>query len=137
MKPGNKKSFRVKGMLDWYAFAGMALMPMGDGNFIMALNAAVRRGIKKREGAMLHVQIEVDNEYSIETPDYLLECFEYEPEAEIFFNKLPKSHQSYFIKWIESAKTEPTKIKRITQTITGLSKGCNFSGMMRMFKENR
>ena len=32
MNPGNKKSFRVRGMLDGFAVAGMALMPMGGGN---------------------------------------------------------------------------------------------------------
>ena len=39
LSPGNKKSFRVRGMLDGFAVAGMALMPMGEGNFIMALKA--------------------------------------------------------------------------------------------------
>ena len=46
LKPGYKKSFRVKGMLDGLAVSGMALMPMGDGNFIMALKADIRRPLK-------------------------------------------------------------------------------------------
>ena len=66
-----------------------------------------------------------------------MECFDYEPEALEFFNTLAKSHRDYFIKWIEGAKTEPTKIKRIAQTITALSKGCNFGEMIRMFREIR
>jgi hypothetical protein len=32
IKPNNKKSFRVKGMLDGLAVGGLALMPMGEGN---------------------------------------------------------------------------------------------------------
>jgi hypothetical protein len=137
LKPGNKKSFRVKGMLDSFGFRGIALLPMGDGNFIMALNAAVRKGIRKNKGAMLHVRLEADDEFKIEIPAYLTECFEYEPEAETFFNSLPKSHRDYFVKWIESAKTEPTKVKRITQAITALAKGCGFGEMIRMNRENR
>ena len=31
LKPGNKKSFRVKGKLDHYSFAKTALLPMGEG----------------------------------------------------------------------------------------------------------
>jgi uncharacterized protein YdeI (YjbR/CyaY-like superfamily) len=110
---------------------------MGEGNFIMALNAAVRKGIRKSKGAMLHVQMEADNDFSIEVPAYLTECFEDEPDAEEFFNKLPKSHRDYFVKWIEGAKTEPTKVKRITQAITALSKGYGFGEMIRMSRENR
>jgi hypothetical protein len=40
LKPGHKKSFRVKGRLDQYPIKGVALLPMGEGDFIMALNAA-------------------------------------------------------------------------------------------------
>src|SRR5688500_7949439 len=57
LKPGNKKSFRVKGKLDDYAIRGVALIPMGGGDFIMALNAEIRKGIKKRKGARLQVSL--------------------------------------------------------------------------------
>ena len=43
--PQNKKSFRVKGKLDAYAIEGVALIPMGEGDFIMALNAGMRKSI--------------------------------------------------------------------------------------------
>src|SRR4051812_18122609 len=61
LKPGNKKSFRVKGKLDNYPIKKIALLPMGGGKFIMALNAAMRKSIGKRKGAMLKVQIEEDH----------------------------------------------------------------------------
>ncbi|HYJ64643.1 MAG TPA: DUF1905 domain-containing protein [Parafilimonas sp.] len=53
IKPNNKKSFRVKGKLDNYAIKSIALLPMGNGNFIMPLNAAMRKATGKRKGAML------------------------------------------------------------------------------------
>src|ERR1700759_1048254 len=68
MKPGNKKSFRVRGMLDGLAVRGMALMPMGEGNFIMALKAEVRKGIHKNAGAMLQVRLEADKDFKVEMP---------------------------------------------------------------------
>lgn len=43
LKPGNKKTFRVKGFLDNFYFEGIALLPMGGGNFIMPLNASHRK----------------------------------------------------------------------------------------------
>ena len=55
LKPGNKKSFRVKGSLDEYLFEGIALLPMGNGGFIMALNAAIRKQIKKLYCLMVSV----------------------------------------------------------------------------------
>ena len=50
--PGNKKAFRVKGKLDNFSIKGVSLLPMGGGSFIMPLNAAMRKGIGKKAGAM-------------------------------------------------------------------------------------
>ena len=95
IKPGNKKSFRVRGMLDAFPIAGIALMPIGNGDFIMALKAEIRKGIRKNAGAMVQVKIEEDKDYKIEIPDDLQECFDFEPEAFEFFTSLPKSHRDY------------------------------------------
>jgi hypothetical protein len=135
LKPGNKKSFRVKGMLDGFAVKGMALMPMGEGNFIMALKAEVRKGIHKSAGAMLHVSIEEDTEYKVEIPDDLQECFDFEPEALDFFNSLPKSHGDYFIKWIDGAKTSETRAKRIVNTVNAMLRKWRYNDMMRAMKK--
>ena len=135
IKPANKKSFRVKGFLDSHKFKGISLIPKGGGDFIMPLNATIRKSIGKRKGAMVQVNMEQDLQ-PLQRPEWLTECLEYEPEALDFFNKLPKSHQRYFIQWIESAKTEPTKTKRIAQTVTALSKKLGFGEMIRMNRNN-
>jgi Domain of unknown function (DUF1905)/Bacteriocin-protection, YdeI or OmpD-Associated len=134
LKPGNKKSFRVRGMLDGLPVQGMALMPMGDGNFIMALKADVRKGIHKNKGAMLHVSIEEDTDYKVEVPEDLKECFDFEPEALDFFNSLPKSHRDYFIKWIDGAKTNETRSKRIINTVNAMLRKWNYGQMLRAMK---
>jgi hypothetical protein len=97
LKAGIRTSFRVRGMLDSVPVSGMALMPMGEGNFIMALKAEVRKKLHKNAGAMLHVCLEEDTEYKVDVPDDLQECFDFEPEAVDFFYSLPKSHRDYFI----------------------------------------
>ncbi len=131
LKPGNKKSFRVRGMLDGFAVSGLALMPMGNGNFIMALKADIRKMIHKNKGAMLRVTMEEDIDFKIEMPDDLAACFEFEPVAFDFFNTLAKSHRNYFIKWINSAKTDETRSKRIINTVNAMLRKWDYGRMIR------
>lgn len=136
LKPGNKKSFRVKGKLDQYSIKGIALLPMGGGRFIMALNKSMRKGIAKGKGAMLKVLLEEDlKKYQLNKE--FLECLDDEPEAAKFFKTLPQSHQNYFSKWIESAKTESTKTKRIAMAVSALTKHYGYSEMLRSEREKR
>lgn len=136
LKPGNKKSFRVKGKLDNHPIKKTALLPMGGGNFIMPLNAETRKAIGKRKGAMLKVQIEED-EAPLKISKELLDCLKDEPKALARFNKMPKSHQHYYSKWIESAKTESTKTKRIVMTINAMNKGMNYGEMLRAARDEK
>jgi hypothetical protein len=135
LKPGNKKSFRIKGMLDGFAIKGMALLPMGGGNFILPLKADLRKAIRKSKGAVLQVRIEEDKDFKIEMPDDLKECFDFEPEAFDFFNTQPKSHRDYFIKWIDGSKTNETRAKRIVNTINAMLRKWNYGQMMRAMKK--
>lgn len=130
LKPGNKKSFRVKGKLDNYKIAGVSLMPMGGGAFIMAVNAGMRRGIGKKKGAMVVVNIAEDKKEFQFNKDFM-ECMADEPAAVEFFKTLPGSHQRYFSKWIDSAKTVETKAKRIAWAVTALSKKQGYGEMLR------
>jgi len=135
LKPGNKKSFRVKGKLDGFPVEKTALLPMGEGKFILPLNAAMRKGTGKKEGGMLRVQLEEDKREYVLNFD-MMECLKDEPAAVKYFRSLSPSHQRYFSKWIESAKTEPTKAKRIAQTVNALAKGWGYGEMIRANKKN-
>ena len=136
LKPGNKKSFRVKGKLDKHPIQGVALLPMGGGSFIMALNADMRKAIAKRKGAMLQVQLKEDK-IPYQVNKELLECIEDEPAAKEYFNSIPQSWRNYYSKWIESAKTEPTRTKRISIVVTALSKKQNYAEMIRAQQKKR
>jgi hypothetical protein len=137
LKPGYKKSFRVKGKLDQYSIEGIALLPMGGGGFIMALNAEMRKAIKKQKGAKVKVQLEADDEFTFKLPPELMECLEEEPDALSFFHSLAKGHQSYYIKWVISAKTDETKAKRMAQMIAALIRKQDFGTMLRSLKQIR
>lgn len=136
LNPGVRTSYRVKGKLDEYAIAKTALLPMGDGGFIMPLNAALRKGIKKQKGAELLVQLEVDKAPLQFNADFM-ECLHDEAKALHTFQALAKGHQAYFSKWIESAKTEPTRAKRIAMAVNALAKGWGYPEMMRAAKAEK
>lgn len=136
INPGNKKAFRVKGKLDNLSIEGINLIPMGEGNYIMALNADMRKGLGKQKGASISVQLEQDSKVKKLSKDFIA-CLEDEPKALEFFKTLPASHQRYFSNWIESAKTDTTKTKRITQAVVALSGKLGFGEMIRMNQKKK
>lgn len=137
IKPNNKKSFRVKGKVDSFIISGFALMPMGDGNFIMPLKAEIRKAIRKESGATVKVQLEEHQDFKVETPADLQDCFDFDPEAYDQFMSLAMSHRNYFIKWIESAKTNETRAKRIVNTINAMLRKWDYNVMIREMKKEK
>jgi hypothetical protein len=135
LKPGNRKSFRVKGTLDDFSIAGVAVMPMGEGNFILTLNADMRKGVRKREGAMLKVSIQEDVDFKLIVPDDVHECLADDPEALEYFNSLLESHRRYFVNWINSAKTIHTRARRIAQTCHAMANHMDYAQMIRAGKK--
>jgi len=133
--PNNKKSFRVKGKLDEHSIKGVSLLPMGEGAFIMALNGAMRKAVGKQKGASLQVQLEIDK-IPYQLNKALMECLADEPAALSHFKSLPRSHQNYYSKWIDSAKTTTTKTKRIAMAVNAMLKKMDFGQMLRAAKED-
>ncbi|HSQ44646.1 MAG TPA: YdeI/OmpD-associated family protein [Ginsengibacter sp.] len=136
MKPGYKKSFRVKGSLDNYEIERTSLLSMGGGSFIISINATIRKALGKRKGAVIKVSLTEDAR-EVEINKTFLVCLADEPQALEFFNSLPGSHRNYFSKWIEGAKTEETKANRIARAVTALSRKLGYAEMMRIAKEKK
>ncbi len=109
------------------------MIPMGGGQYILAVNATIRKGLKKNNGAMVKVQLALDKPYELSKE--LMDCLSDEPTALKFFNSLPRAHQNYFSKWIESAKTEFTRAKRIAMTVSATAKKWDFGEMIRASKK--
>ncbi|MEJ7559094.1 MAG: YdeI/OmpD-associated family protein [Pedobacter sp.] len=131
LKKDCKKSFRVKGQLDNIEIEGVAIVPMGEGDFILALKASLRKQLKKECGAVINVRLVEDKDFEIKMPPELELCLSDEPELLQTFLKLPKSHQNWYINWLNSAKTEPTRIKRIVKIVSAMDRGQTFGEMMR------
>ena len=133
LKAGNRASFRVTGKIDNYAVEKIAVMPMGDGSFIIPLNATIRKAIRKQVGAEVELRIKADDE-PIKINEDFMDCLNDEPKALASFQGLTKGHQNYFSKWIETAKTEPTTAKRIAMAVNALEKWWGFPEMLRANK---
>lgn len=133
LKPGNKKEFKVKGKLDRHPVKRVSLLPMGGGKFIFVLNADIRKAIGKKQGAMLEVQLTEDKSEFVFNKDFM-DCLQDDPAAHDFFKSLTGSHQRYFSKWIDSAKTEPTRVKRIAMSVNALAKKWGYGEMIRAQK---
>jgi len=136
LNPGVKKSFRVKGKFDEYSFKGVSLLPMGGGDFIIAFNATMRKGTRKKNGDKLKVQLEIDKKEYVLNPIFM-DCLADDPRALEVFKGMPRSHQNYYSKWIESAKTEATQTKRIAMAVNALAKKKNFGQMLRDNKKDK
>jgi hypothetical protein len=134
VKPGYKVGFRVKGSLDSWSFEKVALLPMGKGNFILPINAKMRKATGKKQGDKLRVRMEYDANRPSLSRD-LMACLKEDPDALKFFKSLPGSHQLYFSKWIESAKTAQTKTKRLVTCMTAFGKKLSYSEMMRTYRQ--
>jgi hypothetical protein len=130
INPGVKVSYRVKGKFDQFAFEKIALLPMGEGSFIIPLKGEVRKAIGKKMGDKLTVEIELDSRQIAPSADFMA-CLKDDPEAMKFFKTLPGSHQRYFSKWIDDAKTMQTRAKRIAMALTSFSRKQGFQEMMR------
>lgn len=130
LKPGMKKSYRVKGRLDHYKIEKASILPMGNGDFILPVKKTIQTAIKKSPGAMLKVELSPDDR-EVELDAELVICLKEEPAAWAAFNNLPGSHQRYYSKWISDAKTDATKAKRIAKTIYGMLNHLTFAEMMK------
>lgn len=133
LKPRTKVSFRVKGKMDDCPLEQVALLPVGDGGFILPVNAGLRRKIKKRAGHQVKMALAADLDPFVLSAD-LMACLNDDLDALDYFNTLPGSHQRYFSKWIDSAKTAATKDKRIVMAVKALSLKMGYAEMIRANK---
>ncbi|MGX5820010.1 YdeI/OmpD-associated family protein [Chitinophaga lutea] len=136
LHPADRKAFKVKGLLDDFAIRQVTLLPVKDAGYMMPVNAAMRKGIGKRQGAKVAVTLEPDADAYQMNEDFMA-CLADEPRAEAFFSTLAPSHQRYFSKWIDDAKTDETRARRIAQAVNALAAHFEYGPMIRALKEDK
>lgn len=132
LKPG-KKAFRVKGRLDAFTFERTSLMSMGNGNFLLPVNATMRKGTGKKAGDKITIEMEVD-ESKPKISRYLLQCLKEDPAASEFFKTLSPYMQYLYSSWIENARSSQTKTRRLVAVVNAMAKKQNYNEMMEAYK---
>lgn len=110
---------KVKGFIDNFEINNYKLMPMGNGKLFLPLKADIRKKIGKQAGDYVTVILYEDNNPT-EIPEELLQCLIDDPTAYKTFLSYTDGQQKEFIDWIYSAKTDETKVDRITETLKKL-----------------
>lgn len=134
IKPNERRGFRVRGLIDGLTVNGMSVMPVKESGFILPLNKPLRKSLRKEAGAVVELRLEFDADFKIEMPEDLEVCLVQEEGLLEHFLSMPKSHQNYFINWLNTAKTEVTRTKRIVMIVGAMYNRQDFGAMIRVNK---
>lgn len=127
----DRRGFRVRGQIDHVIISGKSLIPMGSGDFILALDAKLRKQLRKETGSPVTLSLAHDVDFKIEMPEDLEVCLAQEDGLLEHFLSYTKAHQNYFINWLNTAKTEATRTKRLVMIVDAMAKKQDFGLMMR------
>ncbi|GAB3916756.1 YdeI/OmpD-associated family protein [Larkinella terrae] len=116
---------KVNGHVDGYELKNCTLMPLGNGKLFLPVKAEIRKIIGKKAGDWVQVTL-YSAQIPVETQKDLLLCLEDEPTAHKTFLGFTAEEQKAYISWIDSAKTEETKIERLAETVNRLLRGQKF-----------
>ncbi|WP_199119033.1 YdeI/OmpD-associated family protein [Pedobacter sp. ASV28] len=137
IKPNDRRGMRVRGQIDNVQINGKSLIPMGGGDFILALDTKLRQQLKKEEGTKIVLSLEHDVDFKIEMPEDLEVCLGQEDGLLEHFLSYTKAHQNYFINWLNTAKTEITRTKRLVMIVDAMAKKQDFGLMMRSNRKEK
>jgi hypothetical protein len=118
-----KKRVLVKATIAGLAYRG-SLVRMGTEDHILIVLKEIREKAGVTFGDEIEVEVEEDTEPRVVTiPEDVKQVLEKHPEAAVFFDKLAYSHRKEYMFWIEGAKREETRQKRIVKMIDLLKQG--------------
>lgn len=132
--PDNRREFRVCGLIDQVAVSGICVMPVKPDGFILPLKKSLRKQLRKERGQLVNLQLQHDKDFEIVMPADLEVCLADEEQWMERFMAQPKSHRNYFINWLNTAKTDVTRTKRLMMIVEAMDRGMDFGTMIRTAK---
>jgi len=121
---GKRGDVRVKTLINGVA-ADRALMPTKSGFHIPVFGGDLHKkaGVK-RTGDLVKVELWLDPEpHRIDIPAALAETLDFIPEFKAAWEKLTPGMKRNMCYWVGSAKTEPTKAKRVAELLRRMETG--------------
>jgi len=92
--------------------------------FLLGLNATVREGAGVEAGDTVAVELELDTApREVDIPDALAAALDGDPAARAAFDALSYTHRKEYARWVEEAKREETRQRRVSQTLQMLKEG--------------
>jgi hypothetical protein len=120
---GSKGQIKVRGTINGYPYRSSA-MPSGDGTHYMVVKKEIRDKIHATQGSTVFVTMTQDQEErTVTLQDDFKNALESNNRAYTHFDTFSYSRQKEYIDWIEAAKTEATRLKRIHVAIEKISQG--------------
>ncbi len=94
------------------------------GEFLLGLSRAVREEARAEAGDTVEVELALDTApREVEVPAVLANALAGDPAASARFDALAYTHRKEYIRWIEEAKRDETRERRITQALEMLREG--------------
>lgn len=117
-----KKAFPVKATINGFTWSGR-VSRMGGKN-LLGMSKERREGAGVEAGDKAEVSIELDlSERTVETPPALAAAFKKDKAAKKIYDGLAFTHRKEFARWVEEAKKEETRERRVTKTLEMLKTG--------------
>lgn len=114
---------RVRAVIEGVPYRGI-LSRMGTELHLLVILKEIRENVGKTFGDEVKITVELDEEpLVVEVPAQLKKAFKAEKEAKAFFDKLSYTHQREYVMWINEAKREETRNRRIVKMIGMLKEG--------------
>ncbi len=94
------------------------------GEFVLGFSREVRDGAGVDAGDKLVVDVELDTEpRQVEVPESLATALAGDPAAKGAFEALAYTHRKEYARWIEQARREETRHRRVAQALQMLREG--------------
>jgi hypothetical protein len=94
------------------------------GEFLLGLNRAVRQEAGVEVGDTVDVKLELDTApREVEVPEALANALAEDSKASAAFDRLAYTHRKEYARWIDEAKREETRRRRVAQALEMLRQG--------------
>jgi len=124
---GTRARVPVRGTINGFPFRS-SLMPMG-GCHMMPVNRTLREGAGVKPGDTVEVVMERDEEErTVEAPPILKKALARSKAARANWEKLAFTHKKEMVVWIEGAKQEETRARRLAKVVQVLEEGKKWTG---------
>jgi uncharacterized protein YdeI (YjbR/CyaY-like superfamily) len=117
----------VRATVNGYTFR-TTLLTMG-GRALLGLNREVREAAEVEAGQQVSVELERDDEpRTVEVPSDLAAALEADAALRETFEGLSYTHRKEYARWIEEAKREETRRRRVAKSVEMLREGIKTPG---------